>query len=426
MPQYFSPGIYVEEVPSGARPIGPVGMATAAFVGVAPDRTAHVDRALAVNSWSEFLRLYADGDDLESTPLARAVFGFLDNGGSRCWVVNVGAGGQLTGTGQRRTGLQLVEAIDEVAILAAPGFHDPVSHDALLSMAERLRTMVAICDPPPGVEDISTLTRVATPTPRPATGKPADGKPADGKSDDGKPGDGRSGDAATSGDEPAGTAHRARQSDYGAFYFPWLRVRDPLTGELVLTPPSGHMAGIWARTDGLRGVHKAPANEPVRGAVDLEYLVTRSEHDVLNPKGVNVIRYFAGEGIRVWGARTLAAEASEWRYLNVRRLSISIEQAIANGTRWMVFEPNDYSLWRSIRRDIGAFLTRVWRDGALLGRTPEEAFFVKCDEETNPVDVRDAGMVVAHIGIAVVKPAEFVVFKLSQWAGGAETETIGG
>lgn len=147
---------------------------------------------------------------------------------------------------------------------------------------------------------------------------------------------------------------------------------------------------------------------------------------MLNPKGVNVIRYFAGEGIRVWGARTLAAEASEWRYLNVRRLSIAIEQAIANGTRWMVFEPNDFTLWRSIRRDIGAFLTRVWRDGALLGRSPEEAFFVKCDEETNPSEVRDAGMVIAHIGIAVVKPAEFVVFKLSQWAGGTETETIGG
>ncbi|WP_319464211.1 phage tail sheath family protein [Micromonospora sp. RTP1Z1] len=414
MPTYFSPGIYVEEVPSGARPIGPVGTSTAAFVGVAPDRTAHVDRALAVNSWSEFLRLYADGEHLESTPLARAVFGFLDNGGTRCWVVNVGEGGQLTGTGGRRGGLQLLEAVDEISILAAPGFHDPVSHEALLSMAERLRTMVAICDPAPDLDDVSALTRVATPGP----GKPA-GKP------DGKPADGTPKPAAD--DEPDGqSAYRPRQSDFGTFYFPWIRVRDPLSGDLVLTPPSGHVAGIWARTDALRGVHKAPANEPVRGAVDLGYLVTRPEHDVLNPKGVNVIRYFAGEGIRLWGARTLAAEASEWRYLNVRRLSIAIEQAIANGTRWMVFEPNDYSLWRSIRRDVGAFLTRVWRDGALLGRTPEEAFFVKCDEETNPADVRDAGMVVAHIGIAVVKPAEFVVFKLSQWAGGTETETIGG
>ncbi|MFG1656075.1 phage tail sheath family protein [Micromonospora chersina] len=404
MPTYFSPGIYVEEVPSGARPIGPVGTSTAAFVGLAPNRTARVNEAVAVNSWSEFLRLYADGENLESTPLARAVFGFLDNGGTRCWVVNIGEGGQLTGTGGKRGGLQLLEAIDEISILAAPGYHDPVSHEALISMAERLRTMVAICDPPPEVEDISRLTRVATP-PK-SSGKPAEGTP---KPDDDPPG----------GDRP-------RQSDFASYYFPWIRVRDPLSGDLVLTPPSGHVAGIWARTDALRGVHKAPANEPVRGAVDLAYRVTRPEHDVLNPKGVNVIRFFAGEGIRLWGARTLAAEASEWRYLNVRRLSIAIEQAIAGGTRWMVFEPNDYTLWRSIRRDIGAFLTRVWRDGALLGRTPEEAFFVKCDEETNPADVRDAGMVVAHIGIAVVKPAEFVVFKLSQWAGGTETETIGG
>lgn len=413
MPTYFSPGIYVEEVPSGARPIGPVGTSTAAFVGVAPDRAAHVDKALAVNSWSEFLRLYADGEHLESTPLARAVFGFLDNGGTRCWVVNVGEGGQLTGTGGRRGGLQLLEAVDEVSILAAPGFHDPVSHEALLSMAERLRTMVAICDPAPDIDDISALTRVATPGP----GKPA-GKP------DGKPADGTPKPAADSGDGDEPDAYRPRQSDFGTVYFPWIRVRDPLSGDLVLTPPSGHIAGIWARTDALRGVHKAPANEPVRGAVDLGHLVTRPEHDVLNPKGVNVIRYFAGEGIRLWGARTLAAEASEWRYLNVRRLSIAIEQAIANGTRWMVFEPNDYTLWRSIRRDIGAFLRQVWRSGALLGRTPEEAFFVKCDEETNPSDVRDQGMVIAHIGVAVVKPAEFVVFKLSQWAGGSSTETI--
>ncbi|MGW4500876.1 phage tail sheath family protein [Micromonospora sp. NPDC004336] len=420
MPTYFSPGIYVEEVPDGARPIGPASTSTAAFVGVAPDRDAQLGRAVAVNNWTEFLRLYANGDRLESTPLARAVFGFLDNGGSRCWVVNVGEGGEITGTGHRRGGLQLLEGIDEISILAAPGFHDPVSHEALLSMAERTRTMVAICDPPPDVPDVSALTRVATPS----TGKPP--KPAEGSGGSGGSGPAASGSAASGAADEAPTACRPRQSDLGALYHPWLRVRDPLSGELVLTPPSGHMAGIWARTDALRGVHKAPANEPVRGAVDLAHLVTRPEHDVLNPKGVNVIRYFPGEGIRVWGARTLAAEASEWRYLNVRRLCIAIEQAIANGTRWMVFEPNDFTLWRSIRRDIGAFLTRVWRDGALLGRTPEEAFFVKCDEETNPADVRDAGMVVAHIGVAVVKPAEFVVFKLSQWAGGTETETIGG
>jgi phage tail sheath protein FI len=130
--------------------------------------------------------------------------------------------------------------------------------------------------------------------------------------------------------------------------------------------------------------------------------------------------------VRIWGARTLAAEASEWRYLNVRRLFSMLKESIGDGTRWIVFEPNDQLLWRSIRRDIGAFLTRVWRDGALMGRTPQEAFFVKCDEETNPAEVRDAGMVVAEIGVAPVKPAEFVVFKLSQSSIGSESETLGG
>jgi phage tail sheath protein FI len=183
---------------------------------------------------------------------------------------------------------------------------------------------------------------------------------------------------------------------------------------------------VWARSDTLRGVHKAPANETVRGALDLTYQVTRQEQELLNPAGVNCIRYFTAEGIRIWGARTLAAESSEWRYLNVRRLFNMLEESIAGGTRWMVFEPNEYGLWRSIRRDISAFLTRVWRDGALLGRTPQEAFFVKCDEETNPPESIDAGQVVALIGLAPVKPAEFVVFRLSQSVGATRTEIVGG
>ena len=175
-----------------------------------------------------------------------------------------------------------------------------------------------------------------------------------------------------------------------------------------------------------RGVHKAPANEVIRGALNVTQRLTREEQGVLNPVGVNCIRYFPREGIRVWGARTLADASSEWRYLNVRRLFNMIEESIAEATRWIVFEPNDRELWKSIRRDVGAFLTRVWRDGALMGRTANEAFFVKCDEETNPPEVIDAGMVVAIIGIAPVKPAEFVVFRISQHAGGVEIETEGG
>jgi phage tail sheath protein FI len=184
------------------------------------------------------------------------------------------------------------------------------------------------------------------------------------------------------------------------------------------------MAGVWARTDAARGVHKAPANEIVRGALGLTYYLSKAEQELLNPAGVNCIRFFR-DGIRVWGARTLAASSSEWRYLNVRRLVNVIKESIIENTRWIVFEPNDYTLWKSIRRDIGAFLTLLWRDGALMGRTPEEAFFVKCDEETNPPEVIDAGRVVTLIGIAPVKPAEFIVFRISQFTGGAEAELVG-
>jgi phage tail sheath protein FI len=412
MPFYSSPGIYVEEVPSGARPIGAVGTSTAGFVGAAPDADARRHEAVPVNSWSEFIRIFA-GNATRGTVLASAVYGFFDNGGGRCYIVNTADNEPLSG--RQRTGVDLLEAVDQVAIVAAPGRTDALSYEALLAHCERLGDRVAILDPPAAVDDIDRLTRVATASaPRqPTTAQPTTGQQAQG---------GDQAPTQTPSDTGESPGLRPRQSDYGSFYFPWIVARDPFSGEPVATPPSGHIAGIWARNDSLRGVHKAPANEPVRGVVDLSYRVTRSEQDVLNPKGVNCIRYFANEGVRVWGARTLAAEASEWRYLNVRRLFNMLKESIADGTRWIVFEPNDGLLWRSIRRDIGAFLTRVWRDGALLGRTPQEAFFVKCDEETNPADVRDAGQVVALIGVAPVKPAEFVVFKLSQSVAGVETE----
>jgi phage tail sheath protein FI len=179
------------------------------------------------------------------------------------------------------------------------------------------------------------------------------------------------------------------------------------------------MAGIWGRNDDTRGVHKAPANEVVRGAITLETNITKAEHDLLNPIGVNVIRAFPGRGVRVWGARTLSSD-SAWRYINVRRLFNYIEESILLGTQWVVFEPNDMDLWARLRRTVSSFLIRLWRDGALFGATPEQAFFVKCDEETNPPDMVDAGQVTVEIGIAPVKPAEFVVFRLAQFSGGAE------
>ncbi|MDA8219096.1 MAG: phage tail sheath subtilisin-like domain-containing protein [Dehalococcoidales bacterium] len=206
---------------------------------------------------------------------------------------------------------------------------------------------------------------------------------------------------------------------YAALYYPWLVVGNPVAGGAgTLVPPSGYIAGIWARSDGERGVHKAPANEVVRGTIALEMQITKGEQDMLNPKGVNCIRAFPGRGIRVWGARTISSNPS-WRYLNIRRLFNFVEESIREGTQWVVFEPNDRDLWERVKRDVGAFLTRVWLDGALFGSTPDEAFYVKCDDETNPPAVRDAGQLVVEVGIAPVKPAEFVIFKISQYS--AET-----
>jgi phage tail sheath protein FI len=203
-------------------------------------------------------------------------------------------------------------------------------------------------------------------------------------------------------------------SSYAALYYPWIRVFNPVAGKSMLMPPSGHMAGIWARNDDTRGVHKAPANEVVGGALDVEFQITIGEQDGLNPVGINCIRAFPGRGIRVWGARTLSSDP-EWRYLNIRRLFNMIEKSIDGGTQWVVFEPNDFSLWQKIVRNVSAFLKMQWRDGALFGATPEEAFFVKCDSETNPQESIDLGMVVTEIGIAPVKPAEFVIFRIAQW-----------
>ncbi|MCJ7737756.1 MAG: phage tail sheath subtilisin-like domain-containing protein, partial [Anaerolineae bacterium] len=205
-------------------------------------------------------------------------------------------------------------------------------------------------------------------------------------------------------------------SSYAALYYPWVQVMDPATNRPIQIPPSGHMAGIWARNDNTRGVHKAPANEVVQGAIGLGYQTTKGEQDTLNPIGVNCIRAFPGRGIRVWGARTLSSNPS-WRYINVRRLFNFVEKSIEGGTQWIVFEPNDRKLWARVRRDVNAFLKVVWRSGALFGSTPDEAFYVKCDDELNPPEIRDMGQLVIEIGMAPVKPAEFVIFRISQWAG---------
>jgi phage tail sheath protein FI len=209
-------------------------------------------------------------------------------------------------------------------------------------------------------------------------------------------------------------------SAYAALYYPWIKVENPIgtNGDAeVLIPPSGHVAGVWARTDDQRGVHKAPANEVVMGATSLGFQLTSVEQGELNRTGINCIRAFSGRGIRVWGARTLSSDP-EWRYINVRRLFNFVSQTLMEGTQWSVFEPNDEKLWIQLRIAATNFLTRVWSDGALFGSTPAQAFYVKCDSETNPPEVIEAGQVICEIGIAPVKPAEFVVFRLSQFSGG--------
>ncbi|SPH24303.1 Putative prophage major tail sheath protein [Defluviimonas aquaemixtae] len=371
MSNYQTPGVYVEEVSTGAKPIGMVGTSTAAFLGAAPRAGAHVGKPRPCHNWSQFVADYAEADST-SNDLAVAVQGFFLNGGGRCFIVNTGTEADLAG------GLEALEAFDEIAIVCAPGQGDAAAYEAVLIHCEKLGDRVAILDFPADAEDLEALKKVAS-----ASG--------------------------------GGSGFRPRSSEdgYGAVYFPHLIVRDPFDPSRTLdAAPSGHIAGIYARTDAKRGVHKPPANETVRGALGLKKLVSRAEQGELNKAGVNVIRFFPTSGIRVWGARTLADEASEWRYINVRRLVNMIKESIEEGTRWTVFEPNDMTLWKSVERNVRAFLTLLWRQGALLGETPEQAFFVRCDDETNTPESIDAGRLITEIGIAPVKPAEFIVFRL--------------
>jgi phage tail sheath protein FI len=279
-----------------------------------------------------------------------------------------------------RSGLKALEDIDQVSILAAPGITSQVVQNALIEQCERLKDRFAILDPQP-------------------------------KSGNGAP------------DMNDIQAQRSLyDSKYAAIYYPRIVVSDPLTAHDIPMAPSGHIAGIYARTDIERGVHKAPANETIRSITGLEGKLNKEEQDILNPSpvNVNVLRDFrsSSRGYRVWGARVITSDP-DWKYINVRRLFIYIEESIDEGTQWVVFEPNDEPLWARVRRTVTAFLTSVWRDGALQGATPEEAFFVKCDRTTMSQDDIDNGRLIILVGIAPVKPAEFVIFRIGQWVGGS-------
>jgi phage tail sheath protein FI len=208
-------------------------------------------------------------------------------------------------------------------------------------------------------------------------------------------------------------------STHAAFYYPWVTVMDPISGARLDLPPSGFVAGIYARNDVERAVWKAPANEVVVGALGFERPINTAQQEILNPLGINCLRSFEGRGHRVWGARTVSSDP-EWKYLNVRRYFAYLERSIDRGTQWAVFEPNGERLWANVRRTISDFLLNEFQMGALLGDKPEAAYFVKCDRSTMTQNDLDNGRLVCQIGVAVVKPAEFVIFRIGQWTADAK------
>ncbi len=432
MPQYLAPGVYVEEVSSGIKPIVGVSTSTAGFIGVVaddvkmpaqPGRTVTDDtghtvaatyslapalEAQLVTSWEGFKNGFGDIQSGNSV-LALSIYGFFNNGGSRCWVTRVGAGSPTATTATDPADAPLAGDNVAAAPTSAPT-HAPASGIDGVSLA----TVTSALDTFKVIDEIAI---VAVP------GAVSDGVQNavldhcenEFLQDRFAVLDGRAGAGPTATAVVGGT----RSSSYGAIYTPWITVYDPVSNAVVPAPPSGHVAGVFARVDAERGVHKAPANEVIRGAFDVTAPISREDQAGLNPDGVNVIRRF-GADVTIYGARTLKTKQDpEWKYVNVRRLFLFLRDSINGGVQWTVFEPNDAALWGKLRRNVTAFLTNVWRSGALLGATPQEAFYVRCDETLNTADVRGSGQVVVEIGVAVVNPAEFVVFRISQWAGPA-------
>jgi phage tail sheath protein FI len=527
MAQYLAPGVYIEEIQTGPRPIEGVSTSTTGFVGQTERGPTH---PRMVTSWEEYYRWY--GDYVDRVPggttlkyLPYAVRGFFDNGGQRLFIARIVPAGAtaaslnlqgdpnptlVTASGPGLWGNDILVRVTPAALAVA---NSPTANWFRLTlMYYRDGVPNPFVDPtvidnfgkpgrvePDVLEDYENLSALSTDSNFAQTvvnaasklvqltvgGRPADvdfpnavlgngtagnGEPTvdEYRGSPGDPIEKRTGlfglegirdisllaipdevvlpdirtdliqqcerlkdrFAILSGTEPEQDGDLAalrppQDSTYGAYYVPWVRVLAPHTPEgHLLVPAQGHIGGIYARVDDDRGVHKAPANEVVRGIINrdlggdakpLSLTLGKREQDILNPKSVNVIRDFRAEGrdIRVWGARTMSSDPL-WRYVNVRRLFIFVEVSIDRGTQWAVFEPNYEETWAAIRLSIAGFLRTLWRNGALAGTTPEEAFFVKCDRTTMLQEDFDAGRLICLIGIAPVKPAEFVIFRISQ------------
>jgi phage tail sheath protein FI len=368
-----APGVHIEEI-TAAGPIAGTGTSTAALIGtVTTPPDGGLGKPVLVTNWTQYAGRF--GEYQRDLHLPHAVRGFFENGGSAAYVVPIANADGL------KAALEQLTRVPEVAIVCLPGDVDPGRQNDVLAHCEQMRNRFAVLD---GARDPDPLKAV-----------------------------------------DAVKAHRAgltSTAGFGALYWPWIVIDDPLAppdrpGQIPL-PPSGHVAGIMARSDAQVGVHKAPANEVVRGARDLDFLLNDTEHGALNSQNINAIRRFTGRGLRVWGARTLT-DGTPWRFVNVRRLVSFVEDSLLQGLGWAVFQPNNTALWKGLERSITEFLTRVWRSGALFGATAQQAFYVKIDEELNPPAVRNLGQVVIEIGLAVVRPAEHVVVRIGLWDGGS-------
>ncbi|ODA40660.1 phage tail sheath family protein [Desulfosporosinus sp. BG] len=511
MPEYLSPGVYVEEIEIGSKPIEGVSTSTAGFLGEAERGPT---AAALVTNWLQYQRVFGSYFGADKY-LPYAVKGFFDNGGQRCYIGRIVKQSSETATISLTAGssdVLTVSAVGEgtwgnwIALkLSAGSFSKKDNPLFKLSVSYWKKEPASLYDPESdaktrprpdvteifdnlslvenspdyyikrinGISDLITVSEISNSASIP------DGPAAITYLTGGSDGTGNlvlsDFQREDTDDDPANrkglTAFKtiddisivyvpnvlnisglaaelithcetmkdrfavldaeqgsAKVSDlnprdnydtkYAAYYYPWIKIVDSEAGLMRTIPPGGHVAGIYARSDTERGVHKAPANEPVRGAADLEFQITRGEQDILNPRGVNVIRAFPGRGIRVWGARTLSSDPL-WKYINLRRLFLFLEESIDKGNQWVVFEPNNEKLWARVKSTITEFLTRVWRDGALMGTKAEEAFFVKVDRSTMTQSDIDNGRLIVLIGVAPVKPAEFVIFRIAQWAGGS-------
>lgn len=320
--------------------------------------------------------LEADLGDPDSTDADRSLDLHLGNGDDGNRPLASDYEGSATDI-EDKSGLKAFEDIEDLSIVAAPGstfgYEQDFRRDAdtiinhLIGHAERMRYRIAVLDA----------------------------------------GDGQS--------LAAVRAMRAKfDSSHAALYYPWVQVLDPVTQREIALPPSGFVAGIYARNDVNRAVYKAPANEVVTGAIGFERLLNRGQQEVLNPEGINCFRFFEGRGFRLWGARTISSDP-EWKYVNLRRYFAFLQRSIDRGTQWAVFEPNGEALWANVRRTIEDFLLDQWQSGALLGDKPERAYFVRCDRSTMTQNDLDNGRLVCLIGVAPLRPAEFVIFRIGQW-----------